>query len=133
MQPALARCTPLPRPAPKHCPRLLARSAFFRATPRRMFHLRKKGVPSPRITNRPMTTAISSAPESTLTTHRFFLLFVLLLGTLCLSPYSESPSFGYYAFRVVAASANLHAVPNRFDFIYYSFTTMTSLGAAGMI
>ncbi|MGA2094684.1 MAG: ion channel [Candidatus Acidiferrum sp.] len=189
-----------------------------------------------------MTTAISSAPESALTTHRFFLLFVLLLGTLCLYPYSETPSFGYYAFRIVAASAtlisvyaakihrgllvlaillaiptlfqrillhatdltslsvvrvvlsflfdllivvvifrhvfardrissetifgalciyllvgfsfaglygmvsdlqskaffldpsaNLHAVPNRFDFIYYSFTTMTSLGAAGMI
>jgi uncharacterized membrane protein len=28
---------------------------------------------------------------------------------------------------------NLHNVPNRFDFIYYSFATMTSLGAAGII
>ena len=27
---------------------------------------------------------------------------------------------------------NLHAIPNRFDFIYYSFATMTSLGAAGI-
>jgi hypothetical protein len=27
---------------------------------------------------------------------------------------------------------NLHAVPARFDFIYYSFCTMTSLGAAGI-
>jgi hypothetical protein len=27
---------------------------------------------------------------------------------------------------------NLHMVPNRFDFIYYSFGTMTSLGAAGI-
>jgi Ion channel len=27
---------------------------------------------------------------------------------------------------------NLHAVPDRFDFIYYSFGTMTSLGAAGI-
>src|SRR5271170_217093 len=27
---------------------------------------------------------------------------------------------------------NLHAIPNRFDFIYYSFATMTSLGATGI-
>jgi uncharacterized membrane protein len=27
---------------------------------------------------------------------------------------------------------NLHAVPNRFDFIYYSFATMVSLGAGGI-
>jgi hypothetical protein len=27
---------------------------------------------------------------------------------------------------------NLHAIPDRFDFIYYSFATMTSLGAAGI-
>jgi uncharacterized membrane protein len=27
---------------------------------------------------------------------------------------------------------NLHNVPDRFDFIYYSFCTMTSLGAAGI-
>lgn len=27
---------------------------------------------------------------------------------------------------------NLHSVPNRFDFIYYSFATMTSMGAAGI-
>ena len=27
---------------------------------------------------------------------------------------------------------NLHTVPDRFDFIYYSFCTMTSLGAAGI-
>jgi hypothetical protein len=27
---------------------------------------------------------------------------------------------------------NLHEVPDRFDFIYYSFCTMTSLGAAGI-
>ena len=27
---------------------------------------------------------------------------------------------------------NLHTIPNRFDFIYYSFATMTSLGAAGI-
>ncbi len=28
--------------------------------------------------------------------------------------------------------ANLHTVPDRFDLIYYSFATMTSLGAAGI-
>jgi hypothetical protein len=28
---------------------------------------------------------------------------------------------------------NLHAIPNKFDFIYYSFATMVSLGAAGII
>jgi Ion channel len=27
---------------------------------------------------------------------------------------------------------NLHTIPDRFDFIYYSFATMTSLGAAGI-
>ena len=27
---------------------------------------------------------------------------------------------------------NLHTVPDRFDFIYYSFSAMTSLGAAGI-
>lgn len=27
---------------------------------------------------------------------------------------------------------NLHKIPDRFDFIYYSFATMTSLGAAGI-
>jgi uncharacterized membrane protein len=27
---------------------------------------------------------------------------------------------------------NLHAVPDRFDFIYYSFGTITALGAAGI-
>ncbi len=27
---------------------------------------------------------------------------------------------------------NLHTIPDRFDFIYYSFATMTSLGAAGV-
>ena len=28
---------------------------------------------------------------------------------------------------------NLHTVPDRFDFVYYSFATMTSLGADGII
>jgi hypothetical protein len=27
---------------------------------------------------------------------------------------------------------NLHTIPDRFDFIYYSFATMTSLGSVGI-
>jgi hypothetical protein len=29
--------------------------------------------------------------------------------------------------------ANIHTVPDRLDFIYYSFGTMTSLGASGIV
>jgi hypothetical protein len=29
-------------------------------------------------------------------------------------------------------AANFHGVPDRFDFVYYSFATMTSLGATGI-
>jgi uncharacterized membrane protein len=29
--------------------------------------------------------------------------------------------------------SNLHTVPERFDFVYYSFAIITSLGAAGMV
>jgi hypothetical protein len=32
----------------------------------------------------------------------------------------------------LSPSANLHSQPNRLDFIYFSFATMTSLGAAGI-
>jgi uncharacterized membrane protein len=28
---------------------------------------------------------------------------------------------------------NLHTVPERFDFVYYSFATITSLGGAGIV
>ena len=188
-----------------------------------------------------MTHVIPSNPESALTRHRFFLLFVFLLATLILFPYAEARHFGGYAFRVIGSFAivvsvyavnihrsllivaillaipalferimlpqisansfyifnilvtlvfdvvivvvifrhvfpaeqptsetifgalclyllvgftfasvyglvtafqpdafyldprtNAHNVPNRFDFIYYSFCTMTSLGAAGI-
>ena len=188
-----------------------------------------------------MTPAIHAEDESPLTGHRFFLLFILLLGTLILHPYAETSRFGYYAFRIVGGATilisvyaakihrtllvialilaiptllqrivlpridatsfsmfnmvlsfifdiliivvifrhvfareqansetifgalcvyllmgfsfasiygvvaafepsafyldprtNLHVVPNRFDFLYYSFATMTSLGAAGI-
>ena len=42
--------------------------------------------------------------------HRFFLLFILLLGTLILHPYAETSRFGYYAFRIVGSSAILISV-----------------------
>ena len=29
--------------------------------------------------------------------------------------------------------ANVHAVPDRLDLVYYSFATMSSLGAAGIV
>jgi hypothetical protein len=179
--------------------------------------------------------------SSSLTRHRFLLLFIFLLATLILFPYAEASHFGSYAFRVIGSFAivvsvyaakvhrsllvlatvlaipallerivlpklnshsfyvfnialtlvfdvvivvvifrhvltseeptsetifgalclyllvgfsfasiyglitafqpsafyldpqmNLHNVPNRFDFIYYSFATMTSLGAGGI-
>ena len=184
---------------------------------------------------------MQSPREASLTSHRFFVLFVFLLATLILFPYAEASRFGSYAFRVmgsftvvvsvyaakihrsllifavvlaipalfqrmvlpkIGASSfsifnivlgfvfdvvivvlifrhvlaaeqptsetifgalclyllvgftfasvygilatfqpnafyldpltNLHKVPDRFDFIYYSFATMTSLGAAGI-
>jgi len=30
-------------------------------------------------------------------------------------------------------AVNTHTVPNRFDMIYYSFATMTTLGASGIV
>jgi hypothetical protein len=33
----------------------------------------------------------------------------------------------------LAPETNLHTVPDRFDFIYYSFATLTSLGGAGIV
>jgi hypothetical protein len=42
-----------------------------------------------------MMHATKSEQESTLTGHRFFLLFLLLLGTLILYPYAEASRFGY--------------------------------------
>ena len=50
-----------------------------------------------------MTTAIRD--RSPLTNHRFFLLFVLLLGTLLLHPYAETSRAGSYAFRVIGSAA----------------------------
>jgi hypothetical protein len=57
-----------------------------------------------------MMHATKSEYESALTGHRFFLLFLLLLGTLILFPYSETSRFGYYAFRVIGSAAILISV-----------------------
>jgi hypothetical protein len=63
-----------------------------------------------------------------------------IFGALCiylLAGFSFASLYG-----MVAASdprafyldpvTNLHTLPNRFDFVYYSFATMTSVGATGM-
>jgi hypothetical protein len=57
-----------------------------------------------------MMHATKSEQESALTGHRFFLLFLLLLGTLILYPYAEASRFGYYAFRVIGTAATLISV-----------------------
>src|SRR5579863_5663487 len=57
-----------------------------------------------------MMHATHSEHESTLAGHRFVLLFLLLLGTLILYPYSEGSRFGYYAFRVIGTAATLISV-----------------------
>jgi hypothetical protein len=54
--------------------------------------------------------AIHSEHESPLTGHRFFLLFILLLGTLILHPYADTSRFGYYAFRIVGSATILISV-----------------------
>jgi hypothetical protein len=51
-----------------------------------------------------------SHSDAALTGHRFFLLFLLLLTTLILFPYSESSRFGRYAFLVIGSSAILISV-----------------------
>jgi hypothetical protein len=48
--------------------------------------------------------------DTALTGHRFFLLFLLLLTTLILFPYSDSSHFGHYAFLVIGSSAILISV-----------------------
>ena len=60
--------------------------------------------------DQPMMHASKSEHESALTGHRFFLLFLLLLGTLILHPYAEGSRLGYYAFRVIGSAAILISV-----------------------
>jgi hypothetical protein len=59
------------------------------------------------------------------------LCIYLLVGFGFTSVYSLIASFDPIAFHLDPAS-NLHTVPDRFDFIYYSFGTITSLGSAGI-
>jgi hypothetical protein len=55
----------------------------------------------------------------------------LLIGFSFASVYSLVAALQPNAFYL-DPSTNLHSVPNRFDFIYYSFGVVTSLGAAGI-
>jgi Ion channel len=59
------------------------------------------------------------------------LCLYLLVGFTFASVYGMVAAFQPNAFYL-DPSTNLHKVPDRFDFIYYSFCTMTSLGAAGI-
>jgi hypothetical protein len=59
------------------------------------------------------------------------LCIYLLVGFTFASVYGLIFAFQPNAFYLDPRT-NLHAAPNRFDLIYYSFATMTSLGAAGI-
>ena len=59
------------------------------------------------------------------------LCIYLLVGFSFASVYGLVAAFQPNAF-FLDPHTNLHALPDRFDFIYYSFCTMTSLGAAGI-
>jgi hypothetical protein len=59
------------------------------------------------------------------------LCIYLLVGFSFASVYGAVATLQPNAF-FLDPRTNLHAVPDRFDFIYYSFGTMTSLGAAGI-
>jgi ion channel len=59
------------------------------------------------------------------------LCIYLLVGFTFASLYGMVAAIQPNAFYLDPRS-NLHLIPNRFDFIYYSFATMTSLGAAGI-
>jgi len=59
------------------------------------------------------------------------LCIYLLVGFIFASVYGAVATLQPNAF-FLDPRTNLHAVPDRFDFIYYSFGTMTSLGVAGI-
>jgi hypothetical protein len=59
------------------------------------------------------------------------LCLYLLVGFSFASVYGLIAAFQPNAFYL-DSQTNLHRVPDRFDLIYYSFCTMTSLGAAGI-
>jgi uncharacterized membrane protein len=60
------------------------------------------------------------------------LCIYLLVGFSFASVYGMVASFQPNAFYL-NPTTNLHTIPDRFDFIYYSFGTITSLGSAGII
>ncbi|MGP0099283.1 MAG: ion channel [Terriglobales bacterium] len=60
------------------------------------------------------------------------LCIYLLVGFAFASIYGMVASIQPRAFYLNPLN-NFHAIPDRFDFIYYSFATMTSLGAVGII
>jgi hypothetical protein len=72
-----------------------------------------------------------AAEEPTSETIFAALCIYLLVGFSFASVYGMVAAFQPNAFYL-DPSINLHKVPDRFDFIYYSFATMTSLGAAGI-
>src|SRR5271156_6089721 len=59
------------------------------------------------------------------------LCIYLLVGFTFASIYGMVAAIQPKAFYLDPVT-NLHAIPDRFDFIYYSFATMTSLGAVGI-
>ena len=59
------------------------------------------------------------------------LCIYLLVGFTFATVYGMVAAFHPNAFYL-DPRLNVHNVPDRFDFIYYSFATMTSLGAAGI-
>jgi hypothetical protein len=59
------------------------------------------------------------------------LCIYLLLGYAFASLYGMLAAIQPRAFYL-DPQTNLHTIPNKFDFIYYSFATMVSLGAAGI-
>jgi Ion channel len=59
------------------------------------------------------------------------LCIYLLIGFTFASLYGMLADIHPNAFYLDPKS-NIHAVPNRFDLVYYSFGTLTSLGAAGI-
>jgi hypothetical protein len=59
------------------------------------------------------------------------LCLYLLVGFTFASVYGLVAAFQPNAFYLDPRT-NLHTLPDRFDLIYYSFSTMTSLGAAGI-
>ena len=74
---------------------------------------------------------VLAAEEPTSETIFGALCLYLLVGFTFASVYGLIAASQANAFYLDPRT-NLHSVPDRFDFIYYSFATMTSLGAAGI-